>query len=163
MSAILLSSHSHRPCSDHFLCALLDCSLKGRLRLHALQPLVVSQRSLRLHTWWWKDHNPGRHLVLPPFHGATAASGTPYFTENPGDPPKAWDASATIAFRWEFDYRAASVPYFAGKNRIAPGNTVSPGFVGFGFYPGAPHRREPAEQGDLVKFQGERQKVIKSS
>ena len=29
-------------------------------------------------------NNPGRYLVLlPPINGATAASGTPYFTENP--------------------------------------------------------------------------------
>src|SRR5580700_4954049 len=46
-----------------------------------------------------KINNPGRYLVLlPPINGATAASGTPYFTENPGDQFKAWDASAT------FDY-----------------------------------------------------------
>jgi hypothetical protein len=43
-----------------------------------------------------KINNPGRYLVLlPPINGATAASGTPYFTENPGDPYKAWDASGT--------------------------------------------------------------------
>ena len=37
-----------------------------------------------------KINNPGRYLVpLPPINGATAASGTPYFTENPGDPYKA--------------------------------------------------------------------------
>src|SRR5258708_26369657 len=76
-----------------------------------------------------KINNPGRYLVLlPPINGATAASGTPYFTENPGDPYKAWDASATfdympsqyITFRWEFDHRAASVPYFSGKKAITP-------------------------------------------
>ena len=64
-------------------------------------------------------NNPGRYLVLlPPINGATAASGTPYFTENPGDPYKAWDASATfdympsqyITFRWEYNHRAANVP-----------------------------------------------------
>jgi hypothetical protein len=43
--------------------------------------------------------NPGRYLVLlPPINGATAISGTPYFTANPGDKYRAWDASAT------FDY-----------------------------------------------------------
>ncbi len=43
-----------------------------------------------------KINNPGRYLVLlPPINGATAASGTPYFTENPGDQFKAWDASGT--------------------------------------------------------------------
>jgi len=46
-----------------------------------------------------KINNPGRYLVLlPPINGATAASGTPYFTENPGDQFKAWDASGT--FDW---------------------------------------------------------------
>ncbi|HEX3119586.1 MAG TPA: outer membrane beta-barrel protein [Candidatus Acidoferrum sp.] len=74
-------------------------------------------------------NNPGRYLVLlPPINGATAASGTPYFTENPGDPFKAWDASATfdympkqyITFRTEFDHRAANVPYFSGPGGITP-------------------------------------------
>src|SRR5437879_3488029 len=74
-------------------------------------------------------NNPGRYLVLlPPINGATAASGTPYFTENPGDPYKAWDASGTfdympsqyITFRWEFDHRAASVPYFSGPGGVTP-------------------------------------------
>jgi hypothetical protein len=106
-----------------------------------------------------KINNPGRYLVLlPPINGATATSGTPYFTENPGDPYKAWDASATfdympsqyITFRWEFDHRAASVPYFSGKNRITPpgGNTGPPGSLVSGFYPGSPRRREPAEPGN---------------
>jgi len=74
-------------------------------------------------------NNPGRYLVLlPPINGATASSGTPYFTENPGDPFKAWDASGTfdympsqyITFRWEFDHRAANVPYFSGPGGITP-------------------------------------------
>jgi hypothetical protein len=76
-----------------------------------------------------KINNPGRYLVLlPPINGATAASGTPYFTENPGDQFKAWDISGTfdympsqyITFRWEFDHRAANVPYFSGPNGITP-------------------------------------------
>src|SRR5437879_639072 len=81
-----------------------------------------------------KINNPGRYLVLlPPINGATATSGTPYFTENPGDPYKAWDASTTldympsqyITFRWEYNYRAASVPYFSGPGGVTPpaGNT----------------------------------------
>jgi hypothetical protein len=85
-----------------------------------------------------KINNPGRYLVLlPPINGATAATGTPYFTENPGDPFKAWDASGTIdwmpsqyiTFRWEFDHRAANVPYWSGAGGITPpgGNTSSPG------------------------------------
>src|SRR5437899_149741 len=39
-------------------------------------------------------NNPGRYLVLlPPINGATASSGTTYFTLNPGDAFRAWDAS----------------------------------------------------------------------
>ncbi len=82
--------------------------------------------------------NPGRYLVLmPPINGATAASGTPYFTENPGDQFTAWDASVTfdympdqfVTFRMEFDHRHASVPYFAGPGGVTPpgGNTGAPG------------------------------------
>src|SRR3984957_13483135 len=82
-----------------------------------------------------KINNPGRYLVLlPPINGATAASGTPYFTENPGDPFKAWDASATldympkqyITFRWEFDHRAANVPYFSGPGGVTPTCPTAP-------------------------------------
>jgi hypothetical protein len=79
-------------------------------------------------------NNPGRYLVLlPPINGATAASGTPYFTENPGDPFKAWDASVTadympsqyFTYRLEYNHRAANVPYFAGPGGVTPpgGNT----------------------------------------
>jgi hypothetical protein len=73
--------------------------------------------------------NPGRYLVLlPAINGATAASGTPYFTANPGDQFRAWDASVTwdympnqrITFRVEYNHRWASVPYFAGHGGITP-------------------------------------------
>jgi len=83
-------------------------------------------------------NNPGRYLVLlPPINGATASSGTPYFTENPGDPYKAWDVSGTfdwmpsqyITFRWEYNHRAANVPYFSGSGGVTPpgGNTGTAG------------------------------------
>ena len=84
-----------------------------------------------------KINNPGRYLVLlPPINGATASSGTPYFTENPGDPYKAWDVSGTfdwmpsqyITFRWEYNHRAANVPYFSGSGGVTPpgGNNGKP-------------------------------------
>jgi hypothetical protein len=87
-----------------------------------------------------KINNPGRYLVLvPPINGATASSAAinaPYFTGNPGDPFKAWDASGTfdwmpsqyITFRWEFDHRAANVPYWSGAGGITPpgGNNGNP-------------------------------------
>ena len=79
-----------------------------------------------------KINNPGRYLVLlPPINGETAASAainSPYFTENPGNPFKAWDSSVTfdympkqwITFRWEYDYRHANVPYWTGHGGITP-------------------------------------------
>ena len=110
-----------------------------------------------------KINNPGRYLVLlPPINGANAASGTPYFTENPGDPYKAWDASATfdympsqyITFRWEFDHRAANVPYFSGKGGITPlaGNTGAPGSVVAGFTPDLVKDENRFDLSILVKF-----------
>jgi hypothetical protein len=85
-------------------------------------------------------NNPGRYLVLlPPINGETAitaATNSPYFTENPGDPFKAWDSSVTfdympkqyITFRVEYDYRHANVPYWTGHGGITPpgGNTGNP-------------------------------------
>ncbi|MGC2527949.1 MAG: outer membrane beta-barrel protein, partial [Candidatus Acidiferrum sp.] len=85
-------------------------------------------------------NNPGRYLVLiPPINGETAisaATNSPYFTGNPGDPYKAWDSSFTfdympkqyITFRAEYDYRHASVPYWTGAGGITPpgGNNGSP-------------------------------------
>jgi hypothetical protein len=107
--------------------------------------------------WFGDDHaaltlggggmnNPGRYLVLvPPINGATAFSGTPYFTANPGDPFKAWDLSATFdlmpdqftTLRVELNHRAASVPYFAGGGGVTPrgGNQGTPGSIVDGFAP----------------------------
>jgi Putative beta-barrel porin-2, OmpL-like. bbp2 len=79
-----------------------------------------------------KINNPGRYLVLlPPINGETAPSAainSPYFSENPSDPYKAWDSSITfdymprqwLTFRWEYDYRHASVPYWTGRGGITP-------------------------------------------
>jgi hypothetical protein len=98
--------------------------------------------------WWDHDKyaftfgggqmsNPGRYLtLLPPINGATATSGTPYFTENPGDPYTAWDGTGTydympnqyITFRAELGYRHSSVPYWTGRGGITPpgGNNGAP-------------------------------------
>ena len=77
-------------------------------------------------------NNPGRYLVLlPPINGETASSAAinaPYFTGNPSDPFKAWDTSITydymprqwLTFRWEYDYRHASVPYWSGRGGVTP-------------------------------------------
>ena len=108
-------------------------------------------------------NNPGRYLVLlPPINGATAFSGTPYFTENPGDPYKAWDGSATvdympsqyITFRWEYNHRAANVPYFSGSGGITPlgGNQGTPGSFVAGFTPDLRKRENRLNLALLVKF-----------
>jgi hypothetical protein len=107
--------------------------------------------------------NPGRYLVLlPPVNGATAASGTPYFTLNPGDPFRAWDVSATfdympnqfVTFRAEFDHRAAGVPYFVGRGGITPpgGNTGAPGSAVDGFTPDLRRTENRVNLALLVKF-----------
>ena len=88
--------------------------------------------------------NPGRYLVpLPPINGATAFSGTPGFTENPGDRFKAWDSSITVDYmpsqyvtwRAECNHREANVEYFAGRGGVTPpgGNQGAPGSAVAGF------------------------------
>jgi hypothetical protein len=76
-------------------------------------------------------NNPSRYLtLLPPINGATATSGSPYFTENPGDKYHAWDSTVTLdympsqwlTFRLEGGYRAADVPYYSGRGGITPPN-----------------------------------------
>jgi hypothetical protein len=80
--------------------------------------------------------NPGRYLtLLQPINGADAISGSPYFTENPGDKAHMYDATATfdympsqwITFRAEMGYRHSDVPYWSGRQGITPpgGNTGS--------------------------------------
>src|SRR5215471_6113812 len=83
-------------------------------------------------------NNPGRYLtLLPPINGADAISGSPYFTQNPGDPFKAWDTSLTfdwmpqqyITFRTEYGYRHANVPYWSGRGGITAGVNGSPSVI----------------------------------
>jgi hypothetical protein len=110
-----------------------------------------------------KINNPGRYLVLlPPINGATATTGTPYFTENPGDPFKAWDISGTydympsqyITFRWEFNHRHANVPYWSGPGGVTPpgGNNGVPGTTIPGWSPDLRKTEDRATMGILVKF-----------
>ncbi|HEY1874735.1 MAG TPA: TonB-dependent receptor [Steroidobacteraceae bacterium] len=82
-------------------------------------------------------NNPGRYLALvPPINGATAATGTPYFTENPGQKLYQWDAQLNFQYMpkdwitwWtEVTYRHSDVPYWSGPGGVTPplGNTGSP-------------------------------------
>ena len=81
--------------------------------------------------------NPGRYLaLLPPINGADAISGTPYFTENPGQELHQWDSTVTfhympkdfVTFWGEVGYRHSNVPYFTGAGGITPpgGNNGAP-------------------------------------
>jgi hypothetical protein len=84
-------------------------------------------------------NNPGRYLtLLPPINGATAITGTPYFTENAGDRSEMHDGTITfdympsqfITFTIEEGYRYSDVPYWTGRGGITPpgGNNGSPAF-----------------------------------
>ncbi|MGD0890695.1 MAG: outer membrane beta-barrel protein [Terracidiphilus sp.] len=73
--------------------------------------------------------NPGRYLtLLPPINAATAVTGSPYFTENPGDKAQMHDGTVTldympsqfITFRLETGYRFSDVPYWTGHGGITP-------------------------------------------
>jgi hypothetical protein len=83
-------------------------------------------------------NNPGRYLtLLPPINGASAVTGSPYFTENPGQPAFQWDATLNFQYmpkQWitwwaEAGFRHSSIPYFSGQGGVTPplGNTGSPG------------------------------------
>jgi hypothetical protein len=83
-------------------------------------------------------NNPGRYLtLLPPINGATATTGTPYFTENGGDRSQMHDGTVTldympsqfITFTLEEGYRYSDIPYWSGRGGITPpgGNNGAPG------------------------------------
>jgi hypothetical protein len=77
--------------------------------------------------------NWGRYLtLLPPINGADAVTGSPYFTQLPGQRAHMWDSTVTFQYMpkqyitwWaEFGYRHSDVPYFAGRGGVTP-----PGFA----------------------------------
>jgi Putative beta-barrel porin-2, OmpL-like. bbp2/Carboxypeptidase regulatory-like domain len=83
-------------------------------------------------------NNPGRYLALtPPINGATAATGSPYFTQQPGQTLYQWDTQLNLQYMpkdwitwWtEATYRHSSVPYWSGSGGVTPpgGNNGSPG------------------------------------
>ncbi|HLJ82120.1 MAG TPA: outer membrane beta-barrel protein, partial [Ktedonobacterales bacterium] len=82
-------------------------------------------------------NNPGRYLaLLPPINAATASSGSPYFTENPGQKLYQWDMQLNFQYMprdwltwWtEGTFRHSNVPYWTGPGGVTPplGNTGSP-------------------------------------
>jgi hypothetical protein len=82
-------------------------------------------------------NNPGRYLALtPPINGATAQSGSPYFTQQPGQKLYQWDTQLNLQYMpkdwitwWtEATFRHSSVPYWSGSGGVTPpgGNTGTP-------------------------------------
>jgi hypothetical protein len=82
-------------------------------------------------------NNPGRYLALtPPINGATAQSGSPYFTQQPGQKLFQWDTQLNLQYMpkdwitwWtEATFRHSSVPYWSGPGGVTPpgGNTGTP-------------------------------------
>jgi hypothetical protein len=107
--------------------------------------------------------NPGRYLVLmPPINGATAFSGTPYFTYNKGDRFFGWDTQATadwmprewITFRAEYNHRAANIPYWSGPGGVTPpgGNQGTPGSVVDGWTPNLTKTEDRLTAAMLIRF-----------
>jgi hypothetical protein len=83
-------------------------------------------------------NNPGRYLALtPPINGATAATGSPYFTQQPGQKLYQWDTQLNLQYMpadwitwWtEATFRHSDVPYWSGAGGVTPpgGNDGSPG------------------------------------
>lgn len=119
------------------------------------------------HRWWMDNErfafeigggvvdNPGRYLaLLPPINGANATSGTPYFTENPGNVFRAYDfqlgfdymPSQWVTWHVEWTQRGANIPLFVGPGGITP--EISPGLYE---NVGAPGSYVPGWSPDLVK------------
>ena len=155
------------------------CEYGGGVSCHGGKPNSPAQYFLGFMAynrfWFKKDlfaltlgggaiNNPGRYLVLiPPINGATALSGTPYFTANPGDKYKAYDASITfdympsqyVTFRGEYNQRGSNVPYFSGAGGITPpgGNTFgAPGSFVQGFAPDLVKQERRYTMALLVKW-----------
>ena len=157
----------------------IGCEYGGGVSCHSSKPDAPAQYFIGFMAynrfWFKKDkfgltlgggaiNNPGRYLVLlPPINGATAISGTPYFTENPGDPFKGLDGSVTfdympsqyITFRAEYNHRASNVPYWSGKGGITPtttGNVGPPGSFVPGFTPDLVKQEKRFTLAILVKY-----------
>ena len=90
---------------------------------------------------WWDNNlyaitigggfmtNPGRYLALtPPVNGATSATGSAYFTQQPGQKLMQWDSQINFQYMpkdwitwWtEATFRQSNVPYWSGAGGITP-------------------------------------------
>lgn len=143
--------------------AEVNCGSQFFLGAMAYQRVWLAANRVGLTVGGGAITNPGRYLVLiPPVNGATASSGTPYFTAAPKDPYGAWDMQVTadymprefITFRLEFNHRAANVPYFAGPNGMTPpgGNQGTPGSRVDGWSPDLVNTEDRITAAMMVKY-----------
>jgi hypothetical protein len=141
----------------------VDCASQYFLGFMAYQRFWFASDQLGLTVGGGAITNPGRYLVLmPPVNGATAFSGTPYFTAAPKDKYGAWDVQVTadymprefVTFRLEFNHRASNVPYFAGANGMTPpgGNQGSPGSQVTGWSPDLVKTEDRLTAAMMVKY-----------
>ena len=74
-------------------------------------------------------NNPGRYLTLtPPINGASAATGSPYFTQQAGQKIYQWDSQLNFQYMpkdwitwWtEVTFRHSDVPYWTGPGGLTP-------------------------------------------
>jgi hypothetical protein len=141
----------------------VDCMSQYFLGFMAYQRFWFASDQIGLTVGGGAITNPGRYLVLmPPVNGATAFSGTPYFTAAPKDKYGAWDMQVTadymprefVTFRLEFNHRAANVPYFAGANGMTPpgGNQGSAGSRVEGWSPDLVKSEDRLTAAMMVKY-----------
>jgi len=156
----------------------VGCEYGGGVSCHSSKPGAPAQYFIGFMAynrfWFKKDkfgltlgggaiNNPGRYLVLlPPINGATAITGTPYFTEIRANPFKGLDGSVTfdympsqyITFRMEYNHRASNVPYWSGPGGITPpgGNTGPLGSFVPGFTPDLRKQEKRYTMAILVKW-----------
>jgi hypothetical protein len=59
-----------------------------------------------------------------------------------------------LTFRWEYDHRAANVPYFTGRGGITPagGNSGPAGSIVAGFTPDLRRSEDRLNMAVMVKF-----------
>ena len=82
--------------------------------MDGLRPHLVHKDLFALTLGGGMMTNPGRYLtLLPPINGADAFTGTPYFTELPGDQAHQWDATVN------FQYMPKEFITFWGRSGIA--------------------------------------------
>lgn len=141
----------------------VDCGSQYFLGFMAYQRLWLASDHVAFTFGGGAITNPGRYLVLmPPINGATAFSGTPYFTYNAGDRYAAWDMQLTadympldfVTFRVEATHRAANVPYFSGPGGVTPpgGNQGAAGSFVEGWRPDLVKTEDRLTAAMMVRF-----------